>query len=163
MDQLLRQKLQATLRECATHLKRMDYAHNNISTFMPVTAKAIEALDDRQIEALDQYIYRFTKLQDTMGDRLFRQTLTLLAEDTGRLAFIDKLNRLEKLGALRSTVEWLDLRQLRNTLAHEYDDNADALADSINAVFDKHTDMQQILTQLENYIIPYYSNSDITP
>lgn len=155
MDQLLKQRLVSTLDECATHVRRMDYAHGKLRAFMPVTAETVHTLDDVQVEALDQYIYRFTKLQDAMGGRLFNQSLQLLAEDVQQLAFIDKLNRLEKLGALRSAIEWLDLRGLRNSLAHEYADNANELADGINTVFDKHSDIQQVLAQFKAYINRY--------
>lgn len=35
-------------------------------------------------------------------------------------AFIDKLNRVEKLWLLPSAEQWLLLRELRNQTAHEY-------------------------------------------
>jgi hypothetical protein len=47
----------------------------------------------------------------------------LLEPDADRL-MIDKLNRLERLGFIRLD-DWLQLRDLRNRLSHEYPEQAD--------------------------------------
>lgn len=112
----------------------------------------LNALNDEQIEALDQYIYRFTKLQDAMGERLFKHTLALLAESTRSTAFIDKLNRLEQLGAIESAQAWLDLRQLRNLLAHEYANDDEEKTNAINLVFSHYNTMRNMLDQFNQYL-----------
>lgn len=71
------------------------------------------------------------------------------------MAFIDKLNRLEQLGALRSATEWMQLRQLRNLLSHEYDDGPVELTASINTVFDAYGTTQDILKRFADYLAPY--------
>lgn len=137
----------------------MGYARAKMEHFMPISADTVQTLGDEQIAALDQYIYRFTKWQDAMGTRLFSQSLQLLAEDNEPMAFIDKLNRLEKLGALRSATEWLDLRQLRNTPAHEYSDDAGELAEGINTLYAKLADIQSIASTFDQYIAPYLAGA----
>lgn len=69
----------------------------------------------------DQILYRFMKLQDTMGGRLVAATLTDLAEPFEDWPMRDRLDRLEKLGYLE-VARWLAWRELRNRLAHEYPD-----------------------------------------
>lgn len=160
---LLKRKLRQTSRECASHLQRMHQAHRRLRAFMPVTADTVKALDEEQVASLDQYIYRFTKWQDTMGMRLFPQSLELLAEDTEPAAFIDKLNRLEKLGALRSATEWLELRQLRNTLAHEYSDRPEDLTEGINLLYARFTDLQTLFNTSTRYLAPYLGESSPAP
>lgn len=150
--ELIKQKVMAAQDECATHLKRMAYAYRNISQFLPVDAQQLAQLNDEQIEALDQYIYRFTKLQDAMGLRLFNHTLSLLAENTREMPFIDKLNRLEQLGALESAAQWLELRQLRNLLAHEYASDDQEKAAAINLVFNHYPTMVEIMARFEAYL-----------
>lgn len=154
-DALLQQKLRATLNECATHLQRMRHAHDKSMCFLPARSPALQCLAPDQVETLDSYLYRFTKLQDAMGQRLFRQTLELLAEDTSGMAFIDQLNRLEQLSALPSARQWLDLRQLRNTLAHEYADDPEQLAKGINAAFESFEDLSRIYNQISDYVSRY--------
>lgn len=99
--ELLKKKLLLAQEECATHLKRMSYAHGNISQFLPVTAQQLNQLNNEQVEALDQYIYRFTKLQDAMGQGLFKHSLAWLAEDIRSMAFIDQLNQFNNYLAPR--------------------------------------------------------------
>lgn len=72
----------------------------------------------------DQILFRFTKLQDAMGERLIPATLAHLAEPYEDRAMRDKLDRLEKLGYL-DVDAWLRWRELRNRLAHEYPDAPD--------------------------------------
>lgn len=151
-QELINTKLQASLSECDIHLKRLTYAHANIAEFLPIAANQLDNLTEQQVAALDQYIYRFTKLQDTMGNRLFNDLLNYLAENSRNMAFIDKLNRLEQLEILPSSQEWLELRQLRNQLAHEYQDDQQKRAEVINLVFDQHSNLVTIFTRFKSYI-----------
>ena len=42
-------------------------------------------------------------------------------------AFLDKLNRAEKLGLLYSVDQWQRLREIRNQITHEYPGNPEAI------------------------------------
>lgn len=149
---ILQQQLGRTLTECEVHRRRMALAHGKLAAFLPATAQALQTLDDTQVETLDAYLYRFTKLQDAMGHRLFPQTLELLAENIRDMAFIDQLNRLEQLGALPSATQWLELRQLRNTLAHEYSDDTERLTEGVNTAFTSYQVIDGIYAQIAQYI-----------
>lgn len=99
----------------------------------------LEALQDMQVRALspddyvslnkedrrllDQFAYRYTRLQDDMGARLMPAVLKVLAEDIVPMSAIDRFARLEQLGWLPSSDEWLLLRQVRNQFAHDYPDS----------------------------------------
>jgi hypothetical protein len=74
--------------------------------------------DDRRV--LDQFAYRYTRLQDDMGNRLLPAILRALGEDIAVMSTIDRLARLEQLGWIPSADEWLELRRLRNEFSHEY-------------------------------------------
>ena len=74
--------------------------------------------EDRRL--LDQFAYRYTRLQDDMGARLMPNVLKTLGEDTGPMSAIDRYARLEQLGWIASADEWLALRQVRNQFAHDY-------------------------------------------
>lgn len=89
---------------------------------------AAPALDMAQLERdrlllrlADQILFRFTKLQDALGERLVPATLQRLAESFEDWPMRDRLERLEKLGYL-AVDDWLRWRELRNRLAHEYPD-----------------------------------------
>ncbi len=72
----------------------------------------------------DQILYRFTKLQDAMGERLVPATLTWLREPHEAWPMRDRLDKLEKIGLL-DVEPWLAWRDVRNRLAHEYPGTAD--------------------------------------
>jgi len=77
---------------------------------------------DRRL--LDQFAYRYTRLQDDMGARLAPAVLNALGEDVAPMSALDRFARLEQLGWLPSADEWLQLRQVRNQFAHDYPDTA---------------------------------------
>jgi hypothetical protein len=74
--------------------------------------------DDRRL--LDQFAFRYTRLQDDMGNRLIPAILNALGENAVEMAALDRLNRMEQLGWLPDVEEWMSLRRLRNEFAHEY-------------------------------------------
>jgi len=63
--------------------------------------KKYAALTKQEVQALDRYLFRFFKLQDTMGDKLFQFIVAQYQQSTEQLAFIDLLNKLEKLEYIR--------------------------------------------------------------
>lgn len=70
-------------------------------------------------ERLEAFVSRFGRMQDTVADKLLPRWLLALAEKPG--SQIETLNRAERLGILTSTERWLEARNLRNRLVHEYE------------------------------------------
>ena len=64
------------------------------------------------------------------------------------MAFIDVLNRLEKMGRISFAKEWLRLREIRNQVSHEYDDNPEYMEAALNAVFDARTPLVGVLQMI---------------
>ena len=124
-------KLSEAIYECNLHLKRLKSASKGFEPFIPLDLNKYQNLNDEEIRLLDQLIYRFTKLQDAMGERLFRYLLVALEEDVKSLSFLDILNRLEQLHILESKDDWLSLRKLRNEFSHEY---SNELEENVNAI-----------------------------
>lgn len=98
-----------------------------------INAAWVERLedDDDLAERLDAFVSRFGRMQDTLGEKLLPSLLRALAEKPG--SALDNLNRAEKLGLLNSVVEWLDVRNLRNKLIHEYMADAEEFALALNS------------------------------
>jgi hypothetical protein len=94
-----------------------------------IWVKGLEGEED-MAERLEAFVSRFGRMQDTMGDKLLPSLLRSLAEKTG--SALDNLNKAEKLGLLTSVVEWLDARNLRNRLIHEYMDDAEEFSLALN-------------------------------
>ena len=81
------------------------------------------------IDQLESFSAKFSRLQDTLGDKLLPLFLKLSAEPTGTA--IENLNRAEKLGLIMDTQQWLGARQLRNFLIHEYIEDLTVLLESL--------------------------------
>ena len=67
----LNDSLMQTFDTCALHVKRMEFAKSKVEAFIPLRRDNYYSMDDEMIGFLDQYIFRFSKLQDTIGSRLF--------------------------------------------------------------------------------------------
>jgi len=148
----LNESLKQTFETIALHLKRMEFAKSKVGPFIPINRDNYYTMNDETIGFLDQYIFRFSKLQDTMGVRLFPLTLEALAEPMNDKAFIDILNRLEKLGIIHSTFDWIQLRKIRNDIAHEYPSSLIERIEGINTLFEKMDELKQIIANCKTLL-----------
>lgn len=135
MDEVLKLKCASALEECKKHVQRINTALKFLEPLFPLTQDRLNALSDEQTAVLDQFLYRFAKLQDCIGLRLIPAVYSLLENDTTVHPFIDILNRLEKLGVLTSVADWQYFRSLRNNFAHEYPERSEDIVNAINALY----------------------------
>lgn len=138
------EKLHEIFEVCSLHLKRMHFSHNKVASYVPLNRDNYYEMDDETIGFLDQYIFRFSKLQDTMGTRLFPSLMDYLAEPMNDRPFIDLLNRLERLGILDSAMNWIELRRIRNDISHEYPTSLPERIEGINILFDQLNTLQEV-------------------
>ena len=106
-------------------------------------------LDKADRRLLDQFAYRYTRLQDDMGARLMPAVLTALGEDVVALPALDRFNRLEQLGWLPSADEWMELRQVRNQFTHEYPESAEERFERFSAAVAAATRLVDLLDGFE--------------
>ena len=135
MDEVVKLKCTSALEECKKHVQRINTALKFLEPLFPLTEEALNALSDEQTAVLDQFLYRFAKLQDCIGLRLIPTVYALLESDTSAHPFIDILNRLEKLGVLTSAEDWQYFRSLRNNFAHEYPERSEDIVHGLNALY----------------------------
>ncbi len=98
--------------------------------FSPSRARQLD-VDTDLSERVEAFVARFSRLQDTLGDKLIPTLLRALGEPIG--AVIDNLDRAERLGWLSSADDWLATRQLRNRMIHEYIEDPAILASALQA------------------------------
>lgn len=148
---LAKEKVQQVLNECLLHQKRIAYALCKLKKLMPLTPTQYVALTDEQVEALDQFLFRFSKLQDAIGQRLFSGILELLEEPVKEISFLDRLNRLEQLKIIESKERWLTLRNLRNKLAHEYEDDTVGMTEALNLIYVSYEELSDVFLRVKTY------------
>lgn len=122
-DSVPQARLTAALWECDRHCTALLEALQDWHSRPTPDAQALDS-DSSLRRLTDQILYRFTKLQDAMGERLIPATLGWLQEAYEAQPMRDRLDRLEKLGFLDVNA-WLQWRDVRNRLAHEYPDQAE--------------------------------------
>ena len=105
----------------------------------------------------DQFIYRFSKLQDVIGAKLFKSILINLGEDISAMPYIDIVLKLEKLKVIRSAEEWFQLREIRNLLTHEYPLNQQEVVDDLNLLFGRYQQLLDIWQQTDTYVLQKFS------
>ncbi len=142
-------RLERLFSECDKHVLRMNSAKAKLAAVLPLTSIGYSALTEDEIEHIDQFLFRFAKLQDAIGQRLFKSILLFLQEDVEGVPFVDILSKLEKLHLIESSTQWQMLREVRNEIAHQYDDAPELAAQALNTIFDSKVLLESIYLGLK--------------
>lgn len=140
---------------CRTHSERLKWSMQQLAGKKPFTVQNLQKLTNVDLAVFDQFIVRFSKLQDVMGAKLLPSVLELTHEEGELNTFIDKLNRLEKIGALNSVEQWLKLREMRNQFAHDYPDEPEIQASLLNKAFGMAEELLDVLEQVIRFSEKY--------
>jgi len=149
----LKDKLTETLVICDLNHQRMMFAYQSISSYFPLTETGFSQISPMELAFFDQLIYRFSKLQDSMGSRLFKQILEMLEEDIAGLPFIDILYKMEKLNLLDRAKDWISLRLTRNTVSHEYPFYKEVQIEELNLLPEEVEKLSTIWIKLKDYTL----------
>lgn len=145
------------LGECSLHVGVLAEALAEARKWLPFSADTVQHITKEQLRILDQMAYRFTRLQDTMGQKVLPTILELAQEPIAPDAtFAEKLNWLERMGALPSAEEWKKLRVARNAIAHEYPDDHDLRASAINRFFDGAMQLNTLHQFVSGYLLEHF-------
>ena len=89
-----------------------------------------------------------------IGEKLFVLVLEFLKEENIKSKpFIDILNRLEQLELLEDKNVWLVLRKIRNTIAHQYEDEPEQASVALNDIYGAQPTLENIYLALKNRYI----------
>jgi glutamine synthetase adenylyltransferase len=100
------------------------YSHRQVQKMMPMADWS--ALSADQHESLAAFRVRFSEYQEHLG-----KTMRAIAieEEAVTEPFGAVLALMEKLGVLDSVEHWKLIRDLRNAINHEYEENPDRLSE----------------------------------
>ena len=149
-----KQKVYDNLSESYKHLTRLENAFKALNTnySFPITMddfkKVIESVE--HLAYSDQIIYRFSKLQDCMGAKLFKSVLLYQGENVNK-PFLDILNQLEAIDII-NVDEWFEIRDLRNEIAHDYEDNDEIAINILNTIYKLKSDLQETLDMIKKVV-----------
>ena len=141
-------RLKSALIECDRHYKRLKRVYGILSDFFPLQ-EVLDSLSDEFVEHCDQFIYRFTKLQDAIGLRVLPSIYKILENDDCSKPFLDILNRLESLSVLESVELWQYFRVLRNSFAHDYPEREEDSLEALNELYKKWPEFEAMYKKIE--------------
>ena len=138
------------VRELDRHEERLLYAKREIEKWLPLREEYLE--DPQKVAILDSFAFRFAKLQDSMGMKLFPLLLEKLGEPAEEMPYIDIVNRLEKLGLIPSAEEWFELRALRNLLVHTYPWETEKILKNLEVALKRADRLVEIYERLKSFL-----------
>ncbi len=133
---LLIEQLDEHLKILDKAMKALTYSHRKCSTI--ATGDGYDLEEQESFEALAS---RFARASDILTQKVFRTILALLQEDARTM--IDTANFFEKLELVSNADDLLNIREIRNQIAHEYVETA---------IYELFRDVQSYVPELEQVI-----------
>jgi hypothetical protein len=125
-EQQLRNLLQAELEALQRAASSLQKSMAKCSRLKPSPRQSFE-----EEESFDALTSKFARCSDILTQKVIKTLVFLLREDAP--IFVDRMNLCEKLGVIPSAKSLIEIRDLRNTIAHEYtvDDLLELYADAL--------------------------------
>ncbi len=102
-------------------------------------------------ERFESLTSRFARLSDILIQKLFRLIDQIELEDEGTVR--DRINRAEKKQLIENASDFIIIRELRNSIAHEYQE--DAIKNIFHSVLDKTPQLFNCVVQINQYCKKY--------
>jgi len=137
------------LESCKRLASNLQFSLQAVNLIYPFNDEVIKNITEENKQLLDAFILRFSKLQDLLGNKMFRLILVLEVEDIGFM--MDILNKMEKFKIIDDAGEWVAIRQARNDAIHDYDLRSDKIAEKLNEIVTFAPKLFQVLRRVEEY------------
>jgi len=144
----LTQKLDIYFEVANKHIDMIQKSINYIKPYFPFDSNFSEEIEDDMILfVLDSLVFRFAKLQDWLGEKIFKNFLAYEEYPVEGINFFEILKKLEKENILDIDL-WSIFRNVRNELAHDYPDYNE-IADNLNFIIKNSDKLIEIAKKLE--------------
>ena len=144
---MLEEKLEKYFFEANKHIKLIKEALVVLKDDLPISD--YNKLSQLQNFALNALIFRFSKLQDLLGSKIFRNYLDFSGYETKEKSFFDLLKEIEKEGII-DIDSWNEFRVIRNSIAHEYPQEEDEIDENLNLLVEKADELIKISQKIES-------------
>lgn len=132
------------------NIKRAKADFEEISSWDDLTPEIFENNEKRR--TVDSFIFRFIKTQDLIGEKLFKEILDKVGEYQRNMSFIEILDMAEKLEIINSADSWINFRELRNSLSHEYPSNETEIIKDIKLALVYFLEIMRIYENILKYV-----------
>ena len=124
-------KLELHLEESAIHIGRLLDVLNVLEKLYPLNSTVLETMSTENKDKLDVLAFRFSKLQDLLGTKIFREYLSVLQYPVEDKNFLELLKELDKEKIINIDI-WSEFRGVRNSISHDYPFEEDEKLEAIN-------------------------------
>lgn len=149
------ERFDSLVKGCEIHCEHIQWDLQELAQVMPMTVAQLNSLQRPQLAVLDQYVFRFAKLQDALGNKLFPALMGLLNEDEVRMPWADIADQLEKYQVLPSAEQWGLMREARNELSHDYPLEDEMKVAGLNSIYKLTPDLLEIFKRTQSFAEPY--------
>lgn len=101
------------------------------------------------IDRLESFVGKFSRMQDTMMDKLLPTFLVAIGERSSTA--LDNLNLAHRLNFVTDPEAWLGMRMLRNRLVHEYVDDSAELAAALGKARELAGELSKTFRAIRDY------------
>ena len=84
-----------------------------------------------------------------MAEKVFREILEKIGINTLNKNFLEILTLCERNGIIDNTMDWKNLRYIRNSLSHDYPDELEEVIFTINRIFQSISFFEKIVENIE--------------
>jgi len=137
-------RLKSYFEEMRRHCEHMIEAKE----VLPLQISDYDSLSQLERFALNTLIFRFSKLQDLLGSKVFRTYLDSIGFVVEEASFFEILKEIEKEGIVDIDT-WSFLRELRNEIAHDYPEEFDEMVEKINLFLQKSDLLVEVARKVE--------------
>jgi hypothetical protein len=142
--------LQKNFAACLKQAKHLEVSLERIKSIAPFDNDKLKNLTEDEVMIIDAFIMQFGKLQDMLGNKIFKTLVDLSMEKSGTM--IDTLNTMDKLCILDDVDGWRKIRDARNSVIHDYDLEEKETAKRLNNIIDFVPHLFVILERVKKYV-----------
>jgi len=142
------ERLKLHLKEVNLHIERLKEILEYLKNFYPLNIDSLEEIDK---DKLDAFAFRFAKLQDLLGAKIFREYLEFINFPTQDKNFLELLKELNKEGIV-DIDKWAEFRSVRNSIAHDYPYEEDEKIEAINYLIKNIDYLFEVIEQIKSKI-----------
>ena len=141
-------RLRSYLAEASLHAERLKEVLSRLSYLLPMAEEKLLELSPPEKDMLDVLAFRFSKLQDLLGSKIFREFLESQGFITEGKSFLEILREVEREGII-DVDTWSEFRKVSNLIAHEYPLTVSERVEAINYLVEKVPVLLEVLKRIE--------------
>ncbi len=151
--------IQKQLQKVAKHYQALkEYKEFIEKVGFQFTIDEFNHLDTPQKAVLEAYLKRFSSLQDYLGAKVFKSLLDIAGVSYSKMSEVLTLIEKEEIISLD---RWIEFRNIRNELEHDYPDELEEALSDLKKCVDSFEYMEKVVIEVFKFARRYDENIPI--